>query len=508
MRILLSFVMFTYAIIMSGQNGIVEGYAFEEDNRGYLGMALVKAADFETKQVFDSTFSNAEGYFKMNVPANLKLVLTVQKDMFETLTDTLDASGAKHFVNAKMKRLPGYVFEITMAEKRDNQSHVANALKDMRIEAYNNTTKDMVLDIANHPFPEFRLNMLKGNHYTILIRKDGYLAKRMEAFVNINGCILCFEGIGDVKPGVTDNLSGSNSIGMLLANVELDKISIGKLFGISNIYYASGSADLNETALKELDKVALMAKDNPNIIFELGSHTDHIGNNTSNLALSEKRADEVVKYLVNKKDVRKNQLIAKGYGESKSINNCTDENPCSTSELAKNRRTELKILGTSDDVRQMSLKELKNIEEFEKSLQVSVLQNTKNTIPKIEDEVADINTSEAIVETVSDTDETANMDIGQEIKLKELKSKVKSVFENSHGTANKKFLIQAGTFKEENRAIHLLDKLLLLGYSDSYIYKEKAEFVLLVEQTSDASYALKVIDDLIKNGINARIVEY
>lgn len=485
-------------LILSGQNRIVEGYVYEEDNRGYLGMALIKVSDFDSKQVLDSTFTDTDGHFTLQVPAQIKLNVSITKDMFENFMDTLHPSNEKHFINAKMKRLPGYVFEITLAEKRDEDSHIANAIKGAHIEVYNNTTKTVVMDIPSHPLPEFRLNMLKGNHYTILIRKDGYLAKRMEAFVNINGCILCFEGVGDVKPGVTDNLSGSNSIGMLLANVELDKIEIGKLFGISNIYYASGSAELNEASMKELDKVALMAKDNPNIIFELGSHTDHVGNSTSNLALSEKRANEVVNYLVNKKDVRKNQLLAKGYGESFSINNCTDENPCTDAKLAKNRRTELKILGLSSEYRQMSLQELKNIEEFEKNLRLSLEGSGAQKIDK---------NSEGIIKKDIEVIATPeNPDVESEINVVELKLKNEKT-PSQKEIFDKKYRIQAGTFKDEKEVLHLLDKLLLLGYSDAYFYEDKNEYILLADQTSDANYALKVIDDLIKNGINARVVE-
>ena len=72
---------------------------------------------------------------------------------------------------------------------------------------YNNTTKEQVIKLENHPDPEFKLPMQKGNHYTILVRKKGYLAKQMEAYVNVRGCILCFEGISDVRPGVTENLT-------------------------------------------------------------------------------------------------------------------------------------------------------------------------------------------------------------------------------------------------------------------------------------------------------------
>ena len=39
------------------------------------------------------------------------------------------------------------------------------------------------------------------------------------------------------------------------------------------------------------------------------------------------------------------RIISKGYGESKLLNNCKDNQPCSEIEHAQNRRIEFKILG-------------------------------------------------------------------------------------------------------------------------------------------------------------------
>ena len=55
-------------------------------------------------------------------------------------------------------------------------------------------------------------------------------------------------------------------------------------------------------------------KDNPNVVIELKSHTDYVGNDRSNQRLSQKRADACVKYLVSI-GIDPGQLVAVGVGE-------------------------------------------------------------------------------------------------------------------------------------------------------------------------------------------------
>jgi len=93
------------------------------------------------------------------------------------------------------------------------------------IEVFNNTRDELVLILENHPLPAFKTTFERGNHYTLLIRKDGYIPKRLEAYVDIKGCILCFDGVGSIQPGISDVLTESNQMGTFLANIELERLS-------------------------------------------------------------------------------------------------------------------------------------------------------------------------------------------------------------------------------------------------------------------------------------------
>jgi len=82
---------------------------------------------------------------------------------------------------------------------------------------------------------------------------------------------------------------------------------------------------------------------NPGLKVELQGHTDSKGSDAYNLNLSQKRAEEVVKYLL-AKGVSPEQLKAKGYGETQPIAKNENADGSDNPEGRKlNRRTVLKV---------------------------------------------------------------------------------------------------------------------------------------------------------------------
>ena len=88
-----------------------------------------------------------------------------------------------------------------------------------------------------------------------------------------------------------------------------------------------------------------MLIENPTLIVEIGSHTDSKGTGKYNQHLSQKRAQSVVNYLV-EKGANKKRLEAKGYGESKPIKpNILADGSDNPKGRARNRRTAFKVIG-------------------------------------------------------------------------------------------------------------------------------------------------------------------
>ena len=357
-----------FVILASGQSILIDGYAYEKDNRGYLNQVLIELVDIHGS-VLQRMDSNQDGYFALQTETGFRGVLRASKDLFYQQEIQLDFTGKpaghKEFVKLEMERKPGYIFDVTIAPARDSATEEVDAILGSWVEIYNNTTEEQVLSLKDYQQPNFQYTFEKGNHYTVMVRADGYFTKRMEAFVDVKGCILCFEGIGDVRPNVTDNLTQGNEMGTMLANIELQPANVNDKLVIQNIYYDYNKADLTDESAEALDDLIEVLRDNPSIILELGSHTDSRGDQAFNEELSSRRATVVVDYLL-AHGIESRRIVARGYGESSLVNDCGNQSDCSEKEHAANRRTELTVIGflREDPLADKTLSDIKEEERY------------------------------------------------------------------------------------------------------------------------------------------------
>jgi len=111
-----------------------------------------------------------------------------------------------------------------------------------------------------------------------------------------------------------------------------------KIIVLENVEYDFNKATIRPSSFNTLNDLydAMLIK--PNLVIEIGGHTDNVGDDKSNQLLSQRRAEAVKQYLV-KKGIKADRIQIKGYGESMPIaNNDTDEG------RQKNRRTEVKVI--------------------------------------------------------------------------------------------------------------------------------------------------------------------
>ncbi len=358
-----------------GQSITLQGYVYESDNRGYINQSRVDILQSPSNVFITSTLTDKDGFFKADLPVGKKFLVRVSKDLFleqEMIVDALDTKpDDKKFINVEMERKPGYIFDVTIANPRKDATVTTHGIHGATIEVFNNTTEKESVRLPDYEFPNFKVNFEQGNHYTILIRKEGYYAKRMEAYVNVKGCILCFDGVGSVEPGVSDVLTAGHQMGTLLANVELKPIVLDEKTKLDNIQYATNSAALNRMAKDELRKVVDLLKDNPGMKVELSSHTDSRGKSDMNMTLSQKRAKVASEYIASFTGVNISRIRARGYGETWLDNNCSDGVECNERQHQRNRRTEVKIVEFNQEPKSIwkPLTELKRLERMEKMLE-------------------------------------------------------------------------------------------------------------------------------------------
>jgi len=108
------------------------------------------------------------------------------------------------------------------------------------------------------------------------------------------------------------------------------------------VEFAYNSAELSPQATKTLDELgkALTSDDLKAYCFVVEGHTDGKGADDYNLKLSERRAQSVVHYLVDRFKIDEGRLQAVGYGKRKPIaSNDTEEG------RQKNRRVQVANLG-------------------------------------------------------------------------------------------------------------------------------------------------------------------
>ncbi|MFK8164774.1 MAG: OmpA family protein [Lewinella sp.] len=105
-----------------------------------------------------------------------------------------------------------------------------------------------------------------------------------------------------------------------------------------NVLFESGSATLLPVSFDELDRLSELLAKVPALGVEIGGHTDDIGEDDTNLQLSEGRAASVKTYLI-AQGIDENRITTMGFGESKPVApNDSEEG------RAKNRRTTFRLI--------------------------------------------------------------------------------------------------------------------------------------------------------------------
>ena len=85
---------------------------------------------------------------------------------------------------------------------------------------------------------------------------------------------------------------------------------------IDNIFYDFDKATLRPESAEALDKLVVLLEENPNVTIELSAHCDYKGSAEYNKRLSQRRAESVVKYLI-EHGIASDRLTPVGYGKDK-----------------------------------------------------------------------------------------------------------------------------------------------------------------------------------------------
>ena len=107
---------------------------------------------------------------------------------------------------------------------------------------------------------------------------------------------------------------------------------------LRNVFFETASDELIGLSTEELDRLAALLRDQPEVSVEIAGHTDDVGSEAANQDLSERRARRVKAYLESQ-GIAAERITAVGYGETRPVApNTTEEG------RASNRRTTFRLV--------------------------------------------------------------------------------------------------------------------------------------------------------------------
>jgi peptidoglycan-associated lipoprotein len=137
----------------------------------------------------------------------------------------------------------------------------------------------------------FRFMLNSNTDYIIIASKEGYLNNKAK----------------ETTKGQRESKDFRSSISLT---------STARPIELPNIFYDFNRWELRPESMASLDRLVEVLNDNPTVIIELGAHTDSRGTLEYNYELSQKRAQSVVNYLI-EKGIPAARLRARGYAQSK-----------------------------------------------------------------------------------------------------------------------------------------------------------------------------------------------
>lgn len=321
----------------AGGFGGMDIYQFSIDKKTIIGQAkdkkgkglknvritLTNITDNTTEQIY----TDEKGMFEFDVESDKEFSLLGEKKGYFNGTNETNTLLVENTINTEviLEKDPGLSLLALVTDKKTGlpldsvKIHITDNMTGVSEMYLTSTSGDYRKALADKKLND------RGS-YNFTLEKNGYLSKTITY-----NTIFLKEGIYKVHTDM---------------DLTLEKIEVGtdlsQIIDIKPIYFDVNKAVIKAEAAVELDKIVTVMNENPNMMVELGSHTDSRGSAASNETLSNKRAIASADYIKSRIS-NPERITGKGYGENHLKNECSDGVKCSKEQHQENRRTEFII---------------------------------------------------------------------------------------------------------------------------------------------------------------------
>ncbi|MEQ9186504.1 MAG: OmpA family protein [Cryomorphaceae bacterium] len=293
---------------------------------GHLGLGGLDV--FYTKQGDDGSWSEP---VNLGHPINSEL----DEQAFVVSTD-----GKMVYYSAKDRENPRSIdiwsFELYKEARPDRVVFVKGTLKDEHGDPPKNATVELK-SMESKNISQVEVNNDDGS-YAAVVR-----VRQEEAVVmNVKADNMAFQSkLIETEPEEDKGarLGGNQRVSTFQeVDLQVAEVRAGGVYKINDIYYATNSAAISERSKLILAEFAFYLLEHPDMRIAIHGHTDNVGKDQTNLALSTDRAFSVKQYLESQ-GVQGARIEYRGFGETVPFaSNETEEG------RALNRRTEFLIL--------------------------------------------------------------------------------------------------------------------------------------------------------------------
>jgi outer membrane protein OmpA-like peptidoglycan-associated protein/tetratricopeptide (TPR) repeat protein len=297
----------------------IAGIITDTDSHLALENATVILKNIDNQEL-EKTITTADGKFSFSVACESKLSLFVTKENYTQNSKSLTIS------NERNKSNDGSM-EIRSQEIIKKEEQLASEkLKAVELAALEQKRKDDAIALQEQKIAN--ANALESKKLAELATIQQLKADKL---------------IADKKQKeLAETRKKERTAAIIAAEKDVIKDKDRLIIKTDPIYFDYNMWYIRKESKKILNRVVELMNKYPEMVVEIGSHTDNRGNAKFNADLSQKRADATRNYIL-EQGIPKNRIQAKGYGESVPIVKCVPDNTCDEEQHELNRRSEFVI---------------------------------------------------------------------------------------------------------------------------------------------------------------------